>query len=54
MFDAGYLHRDISSGNVLITDQPSPNRGILIDQDFTIPADSPYESSRGDPCIVGI
>ncbi|KAI0792062.1 hypothetical protein C8Q75DRAFT_890210 [Abortiporus biennis] len=33
-----YLHRDVSRGNVVITDADitSPNKGVLIDQDYTI------------------
>ncbi|KAL4242321.1 hypothetical protein ABKN59_012031 [Abortiporus biennis] len=33
-----YLHRDVSRGNVVITDAEitSPNKGVLIDQDYTI------------------
>lgn len=52
MVDAGFLHRDISSGNIMITDQPSPNHGILIDQDYTIPVDPNYECSDEDLDIV--
>ncbi|KAL4245222.1 hypothetical protein ABKN59_010024 [Abortiporus biennis] len=33
-----YLHRDVSRGNIVITDADitSPNKGVLIDQDYTI------------------
>ncbi|KAI0792041.1 hypothetical protein C8Q75DRAFT_754229 [Abortiporus biennis] len=31
-----YLHRDVSRGNVVISDAESPNKGLLIDQDYTI------------------
>ncbi|KAJ3491195.1 hypothetical protein NLI96_g886 [Meripilus lineatus] len=48
MYNAGYLHRDISSGNILITGQPSPNRGVLIDQDYTLPSDPECRFSTKD------
>ena len=54
MVDAGYLHRDVSSGNILITDKPSPNRGILIDQELAIPAGPEYEWSEEEMLIVSL
>ncbi|KAI0046406.1 hypothetical protein FA95DRAFT_1494059, partial [Auriscalpium vulgare] len=36
LYNQGILHRDISHGNILLTDRPSPHSGILIDLDHAI------------------
>ncbi|THH12839.1 hypothetical protein EW146_g7317 [Bondarzewia mesenterica] len=35
-YNAGILHRDVSSRNILITGLPKPDRGIIIDFDYSI------------------
>lgn len=52
--NAGYLHRDISTGNILIADQPSPNRGVLIDQDHAIPLEPEYQYTTKELQAVSI
>ncbi|TFY70025.1 hypothetical protein EVG20_g2910 [Dentipellis fragilis] len=42
LYDKGILHRDISSGNIILPGHPKPNRGLLIDLDYGIP----YETHK--------
>ncbi|KAJ3491172.1 hypothetical protein NLI96_g892 [Meripilus lineatus] len=39
LFDKGFLHRDISLGNIIIAKDPNSGEwcGIIIDQDYTVP-----------------
>lgn len=46
--EKGYLHRDISRGNIMITTSDPPNRGVLIDQDYTIPNYEAHKATEGD------
>ncbi|KAA1475866.1 hypothetical protein DENSPDRAFT_826575 [Dentipellis sp. KUC8613] len=42
LYEKGILHRDISSGNIILPSHPKPNRGLLIDLDYGIP----YETHK--------
>ncbi|KAI0792165.1 hypothetical protein C8Q75DRAFT_864673 [Abortiporus biennis] len=43
-----FLHRDVSRGNVVISDEESPNKGLLIDQDYTIANFDDHTATVGD------
>ncbi|KAL4246358.1 hypothetical protein ABKN59_009111 [Abortiporus biennis] len=43
-----FLHRDVSRGNVVISEADSPNKGLLIDQDYTIKDFEDHLAIEGD------
>ncbi|KAA1475867.1 hypothetical protein DENSPDRAFT_826579 [Dentipellis sp. KUC8613] len=47
LYEKGILHRDISSGNILVTGDCQPNRGVLVDMDYAIEY-RVHETLQGD------
>ncbi|KAI0791998.1 hypothetical protein C8Q75DRAFT_731868 [Abortiporus biennis] len=43
-----FLHRDVSRGNVVISEADSPNKGLLIDQNYTIKDFDDHLATEGD------
>ncbi|KAF9067463.1 hypothetical protein BDP27DRAFT_1422886 [Rhodocollybia butyracea] len=57
MHDVGYLHRDVSAGNILLVDRDGENVGVIIDFEYAINISehhTPHDSKTGTPAFLPV